>query len=151
MSTEFKKAVAYCRVKIGKQNEQTIELQKNIISQYAKAYGYSITNWYFDEIKPGEKADRPEFQRMMDDVKNGKIRYLIVSDLDRLTKSVWDFARCIKTLEECECSLVSILEKIDDSPEGQEQYTIAKSLAEYLIKNHAEETRRGIANKKTEH
>ena len=40
MKKENKTAVGYCCVKIGEQNEQSIEQQKNLISQYAEAYGY---------------------------------------------------------------------------------------------------------------
>ena len=41
MSTEFKKAVAYCRVKPSEQYEETIEQQKNIINKYAEENGYT--------------------------------------------------------------------------------------------------------------
>ena len=41
----------------------------------------------------GANTDRPAFQRLLEDVKAGKVNCIVCYKLDRLTRSLVDFAR----------------------------------------------------------
>ena len=50
--------------------------------------------------------DRPAFQEMLEDMKAGKINYIVAYKLDRVTRSVRDLEVLISTLEEYHCYLI---------------------------------------------
>ena len=50
--------------------------------------------------------DRPAFQKMLEDMKAGKINYIVAYKLDRVTRSVRDLEVLISTLEEYHCYLI---------------------------------------------
>ena len=137
MSTEFKKAVAYCRVKQGEPYEETVEHQKAIISQYAEAYGYTITDWYCDKVWFDRPTVRPEYRRMMKNVTNGKVHGIIAAQLDRFADNVSDFAESAKVMTEHGCTFVSVAEKIDDSPAGKLMTAIMLNMADYYARQRA--------------
>lgn len=131
MNTKNKEAVAYCRVQPGEQYEETIEQQKNIINKYAEENGYTIAEWYCDKVWFDKKNVRPEFRRMMNSVKRGKIPCIIVPQIERFACDVWDFAESAKALAEHNCGFVSVENQIDDSPVGMNLPAMMLNLAQY--------------------
>ena len=61
----------------------SIETQRTILQQYAKEQGLHVVGEYVDDGWSGTNFERPDFQRMMDDVENGKIGVCIMKDLTR--------------------------------------------------------------------
>ena len=50
--------------------------------------------------------NRPQFQQMIEDMKNGLINYIVAYKLDRVTRSVRDLEVLISTLEKYHCYLI---------------------------------------------
>lgn len=50
--------------------------------------------------------DRPAFQQMLEDMKAGKLNYIVAYKLDRVTRSVRDLEVLISTLEQYHCYLI---------------------------------------------
>ena len=61
----------------------SIETQRTILRQFAKENGFRVVDEYVDDGCSGTSFDRPDFQRMMDDVEAGKINCIITKDLSR--------------------------------------------------------------------
>ena len=51
-------------------------------------------------------SGRPAFQQMLEDMRVGKINYIVAYKLDRVTRSVRDLEVLISELEEHHCYLV---------------------------------------------
>ena len=51
----------------------SIETQRTILQQYAKEQGLHVVGEYVDDGWSGTNFERPDFQRMMDDVEAGKV------------------------------------------------------------------------------
>ena len=68
---------------------------------------------YSDEDFTGANTNRPDLQRLLNDVRNGVIDVLIVYQLDRLSRDVRDFANIYAILEEHHVHFVSVKENID--------------------------------------
>ena len=51
-------------------------------------------------------SGRPAFQQMLEDMRAGKINYIVAYKLDRVTRSVRDLEVLISELEEYHCYLV---------------------------------------------
>lgn len=55
-----------------------------MLTQYAKEHGFLVVEIYVDDGWSGLNFDRPDFNRMLDDIEAGKIDVVITKDLSRL-------------------------------------------------------------------
>ena len=65
-------------------DSESIKTQKAMLSQYATEHGFLITDTYVDDGYSGLNFDRPDFQRMLADIEDGRIDVVITKDLSRL-------------------------------------------------------------------
>lgn len=79
-----RKAVIYARVSTNKQKKD-LENQISIIRQYANSNGYIIDTVYSD-IASGLSFDRGEFQQLVKDVIDHKIKTIFISNKDRFSR-----------------------------------------------------------------
>ena len=71
-----------------KAESNSISNQKSIIKQYAKRFDdLKIVEFYTDDGYSGTTFDRPNFQKMINDIKDKKIDCIIVKDLSRLGRN----------------------------------------------------------------
>jgi len=61
----------------------SIESQRIILQQYAQDNHLHVVGEYIDDGWSGTNFDRPNFQRMMDDVDTGKVNCIVTKDLSR--------------------------------------------------------------------
>ena len=59
--------------------------------------------------------DRPAFQQMLEDMKAGKLNYIVAYKLDRVTRSVRDLEVLISTLEQYHCYLICDRDDVNTS------------------------------------
>ena len=88
IENSYYKTAVYVRLSIensGKDDDgDSIENQTSICKEYiAEHPDLKIYDIYEDNGKKGTHFDRPEFQRMMEDVKGGKVQCILVKDLSR--------------------------------------------------------------------
>ncbi|MBO6231539.1 MAG: recombinase family protein [Ruminiclostridium sp.] len=77
----------YCRLSqddmlAGESN--SITNQKEILLKYAQDNHFPNPQFYVDDGWSGTNFNRPDFMRMIDDMKDGKIGIIITKDLSRL-------------------------------------------------------------------
>lgn len=65
----------------------SIENQKSLLTKYVKKQGWVLVETYCDDGYSGTNFDRPAFQRMLADIKDGRINLVIVKDLSRLGRN----------------------------------------------------------------
>lgn len=70
---------------------------------------------YADRGFSGKNTNRPDFERMMEDIKAGKIKRVIVYKLDRVSRSILDFANMMEIFQQYNVEFVSSTEKFDTS------------------------------------
>ena len=112
-----KKNVAgiYIRVSTEDQVREGFSLgeQKEKLEALCKYKGYEIYKVYKDAgISAKDMTHRPQFQQMIEDMKSGKINYIVAYKLDRVTRSVRDLEILISTLEQYHCYLICDLSLI---------------------------------------
>ena len=76
----------YCRLSNDddlQSESNSITNQKTILKKYADENGFDNTQFYVDDGFSGTNFNRPDFMRMMEDVKAGKIGTVITKDLSR--------------------------------------------------------------------
>lgn len=65
----------------------SISTQRQMLTQYCHEQGLHIYDEYVDDGYSGTNYDRPGFQRMLDDIEDGKINCVITKDLSRLGRN----------------------------------------------------------------
>src|SRR5699024_10102365 len=90
-----------------------LSAQKERLESFCKAQGWSDYKFYIEEGISAKSDKRPVYQKMMEHVKQGKIKTVLVYKLDRIMRSIGDLDRMIKTLEEYDCAFKSATEPFD--------------------------------------
>ena len=83
------RVAAYARVSSGKDAMlHSLSTQVSYFSQYIQSHpGWQFAGVYADEAKTGTKDDRPEFQRMIQDCRDGKIDMIITKAVSRFSRN----------------------------------------------------------------
>ena len=115
-----KKNVAgiYIRVSTEDQAREGFSLgeQKEKLEALCKYKGYEVYKVYKDAgISAKDITHRPQFQQMLEDMKAGKINYIVAYKLDRVTRSVKDLETLISTLEQYHCYLICDRDDVNTS------------------------------------
>lgn len=86
---------------------------------------------FSDKGYSGKNTDRPDFKRMMERVKAGDTTRVIVYRLDRISRSVLDFAELINEFQKYNVEFVSVTERFDTStPIGKAMLMIVMIFAQ---------------------
>lgn len=87
---------------------------------------------YNDGGYSGGTLARPALQHLLTDIKAGKIDCIVVYKIDRLTRSLLDFARIIELLDEHSCSFVAVTQSFNTSDSmGRLMLNVLLSFAQY--------------------
>ena len=118
MNEERKVAGIYIRVSTEDQVREGFSLgeQEEKLKQLCKYKDYKIYKVYKDAgISAKNMSGRPAFQQMLEDMRAGKINYIVAYKLDRVTRSVRDLEVLISELEEHHCYLVCDRDDVNTS------------------------------------
>lgn len=80
----------YCRLSRDDEysgDSASIQTQKSILLRYAQDNGFLNCEYFVDDGFSGTNFNRPDFQRMISLVEQGKIGTVIVKDLSRLGRN----------------------------------------------------------------
>lgn len=122
------KIAIYARKSVANEDSISIESQIEMCKYEARGQECVI---YQDNGYSGKNVDRPDFQRMMLDVKSGKIEKVIVYKLDRISRSVLDFSELMDVFQKYKVDFVSATEHFDtSSPMGRAMLNICVVFAQ---------------------
>lgn len=114
----MKKAVIYARYSCDRQNEQSIDGQIRVCSEFAARQDILLVGTYIDKAMSGTNDNRADFQRMLKDSDRRQWDYVIVYKLDRFSRNKYEMAIHRKHLKDNGIKILSAMENIPDSPEG---------------------------------
>lgn len=115
---ETKNAGIYIRVSTEDQAREGFSLgeQQEKLEQLCKYKDYKVFKIYKDAgISAKDMEHRPAFQQMLQDMRAGKINYIVAYKLDRVTRSVKDLEVLISDLEKHNCYLVCDRDDVNTS------------------------------------
>jgi len=149
MNEEKKNVIAglYPRVSTDDQVREGFSLdeQEKEMKKLCMYKNYQIYKVYREEGVSAKNMNRPKFQEMMQDLKDGKINRIIVYKLDRLTRSIQDLEVICKLIEKYHCSLDSVSEEINtDTAMGVFFIRMTTILAQLEIERTSERTKFGL-------
>jgi site-specific DNA recombinase len=152
--------LARCAVYTRKSTEYNLELafnsldaQREACEAYIKSQAHEgwrlIPSRYDDGAFSGASLDRPALQQLLAGVRAGKIDIVLVYKVDRLTRSLADFAKLIELLDAHGVSFVSVTQSFNTSSSmGRLTLNVLLSFAQFERELIGERVRDKIAASK---
>lgn len=143
-------AAIYARQSVDKRDSISIESQIELCQYELRGAASRV---FKDKGYSGKNTDRPQFQEMMNLVRDGEIDRVVVYKLDRISRSVLDFSLLIQELQSHNVEFVSCTEKFDtSSPMGRAMLNICIVFAQLeretiqmrVVDAYAARSRRGF-------
>ena len=144
------KIAIYARKSVFREDSISIESQIELCEYEARGEDYLV---YKDNGYSGKNTDRPDFQRMISDIKAGVISKVIVYKLDRVSRSVLDFSELMDLFQKYKVDFVSATEHFDTSnPMGRAMLNICvvfaqlerETIQQRVIDAYASRSRKGF-------
>src|SRR6202142_3107476 len=159
MSAEIK-AILRCAIYTRKSSEEGLEQSFNsldaqreaceafILSKRQEGWGV-LPNRYDDGGYSGGTMERPALKRLLDDVAANKINVIVVYKVDRLTRSLADFAKIVEALDAKAVSFGSVTQQFNTTTSmGRLTLNILLSFAQFEREVTGERIRDKIAASK---
>ena len=83
------------RTESWRNKSQSLETQESLARSFAKEKGLIVAKCYIDYEYSGKTFNRPAYQNMMEDIKNGVINCIIIRDLSRLGRNYIEMGQLI--------------------------------------------------------
>jgi len=120
----------YARQSVDK-GEQSLSIGGQIEECKKKLGSATDFEVYQDSGFTGANTNRPSFQKMMTDIKNGAVEKVIVWKLDRISRSLLDFAKIIEVFNTHNVSFDSVIDNFDTAtPMGRAMLSIVMVFAQ---------------------
>ena len=128
---------------------QAVKL-KNMESSFGEVVGV-----YIDRAKSGKDTNRLELQKMLIDIREGKINLVMASELSRISRSIKDFSEIWELMKANDCCFLSLRENFDTTTAAGEMvlYTVAniaqferRQVSERVSANMKSRSERGLYN-----
>src|SRR6202022_3045987 len=131
----------------------SLDAQREACEAYIKSQAHEgwrlIPDRYDDGALPGAPLDRPALQDLLADVRAGKITVVVVYKVDRLTRSLADFAKLVELFDQYGVSFVSITQSFNTtSSMGRLPLNVLLSFAQFEREVIGERVRDKIAASK---
>lgn len=129
----------------------SLEAQKERLHKEAEHRGMKVVGEYSDEGKSGKNIKgRPEFQKMLDDIKTGKdkVDYVLVFKLSRFGRNTADTLNSLQYMEDFGVNLLCVEDGIDSAgASGKLMISVLAAVAEIERDNIKEQTMAGRQQK----
>ena len=158
--TTQQKAVVRCAIYTRKSSEEGLEQSFNSLDAQREACEAFVVSqrhegWralptpYDDGGYSGGGMERPALKRLLEDVNAGKVDTIVVYKVDRLTRSLADFAKIVETLDARGVSFVSVTQQFNTTTSmGRLTLNILLSFAQFEREVAGERIRDKVAASK---
>ena len=135
------------------QNFNSLDAQYEASSAYITSQAHAgwalIRSRYDDGGYSGGSTDRPNLQRLLQDVRDRKIDIIVVYKVDRLTRSLADFAKLVELFDAHDVSFVSVTQQFNTTTSmGRLTLNVLLSFAQFEREVTSERIRDKIAASK---
>src|SRR6201981_3141445 len=155
-SVKSVRCAIYTRVSTDRGLDQefnSLDAQYEAASAYIRSQAHAgwtlIRSRYDDGGFSGGSTDRPSLQRLLDDVRCRKIDVIVVYKVDRLTRSLADFAKLVELFDAHDVSFVSVTQQFNTTTSmGRLTLNVLLSFAQFEREVTSERIRDKIAASK---
>jgi site-specific DNA recombinase len=135
------------------QEFNSLDAQYDAASAYIKSQAHAgwtlIRSRYDDGGYSGGSTDRPDLQKLLDDIRARKLDVIVVYKVDRLTRSLADFAKLVELFDAHGVSFVSVTQQFNTTTSmGRLTLNVLLSFAQFEREVTSERIRDKIAASK---
>jgi site-specific DNA recombinase len=125
----------------------SLDAQREACEQYVASRGWlALPQRYDDGGFTGANLERPGFQQLLQDIDAGKIDLVVVYKVDRLSRSLLDFAQVMHRFDQAGVAFVSVTQNFSTADAmGRLTLNMLMSFAEFEREMIAERTRDKMA------
>lgn len=156
----MKPVTKYCAVYTRKSSDEGLEQEFNSLDaqreaclayiQSQKSEGWTtVKQSYNDGGFSGGTMERPALQQLLTDIKAGKVHIIVVYKIDRLTRSLMDFAKLVEVFDQYGVTFVSVTQSFNTTTSmGRLTLNVLLSFAQFEREVTGERIRDKIAASK---
>ena len=140
-------AALYARVSSDRQDvDLSVAAQLRALRDHAEKNGYLVAREYIDEAQSGQIADRPQFQRMLDEARKPEAPFkeILVWKFSRFSRKREHAVAYKSMLRRRGIKVTSVTEQAEDNATGRLLEGIIESVDEFYSANLAQEVLRGM-------
>lgn len=160
----MKKIALYIRVSTEEQariQDGSLVSQRNRLEEFVEGQNRRDHNWghivdvYVDEGRSAKDLKRPEFQRLLNDVRHGRINLILSTELSRMSRSIRDFCDIWDLFKKHQTNFITLREQFDTTTAAGEMMVFnlinfaqfeRKQTAERISANWVSRAKRGLWN-----
>jgi DNA invertase Pin-like site-specific DNA recombinase len=144
-------AIGYARVSTDKQADRGVSLdaQTEKIRAMALVHNARLIDIVVESGESAKSLNRPGMQKLLALVDSGQVQTVIISKLDRLTRSVKDLCTLLERFERHGVALISVAESLDtSSAAGRLVLNIMTAVSQWEREAIGERTRDALSHKR---
>lgn len=159
----MKRVGIYLRVSTEEQariQDGSLVSQRQRLIEYVEGQNRRGPNWghivdFYCDDKSGKDMNRPEFQRLLQDVKCGRVNLILATELSRLSRSLRDFCEVWDLFKQHQTGFITLREQFDTTTAAGEMMVFnlmnftqyeRKQTAERISANWQSRAKRGLWN-----
>jgi len=145
------RVIAYVRVSTEEQanSRAGLEAQRSAIATEAEARGWTLVRVVEDAGFSAKDLKRPGIRAVLEAMKAGEADTLVVAKLDRLSRSMLDFAGLMATAQKQSWGLVALDVNVDTTtPSGEVMANVMAAFAQFERRLIGQRTREALAKRR---
>jgi site-specific DNA recombinase len=132
------------------QKFNSLDAQREACEAYIKSQAFqgwkTLPQQYNDPAYSGGNLDRPSLKRLLADIEAGKVDVIVVYKIDRLTRSLADFAKLVEAFDAKSVSFVAVTQQFNTTTSmGRLTLNVLLSFAQFERELSAERVRDKVA------
>jgi DNA invertase Pin-like site-specific DNA recombinase len=132
------------------QEFNSLDAQREACEAYVKSQaslGWEVLSQHYDDpAYSGGNLDRPALKRLLRDIEHGRIDVVVVYKIDRLTRSLADFAKLVETFDAHSISFVAVTQQFNTTTSmGRLTLNVLLSFAQFERELASERVRDKVA------
>jgi site-specific DNA recombinase len=132
------------------QEFNSLDAQREACEAYIKSQasqGWTVLPQHYDDpAYSGGNLDRPALKKLLRDIEHGKVDVVVVYKIDRLTRSLADFAKLVETFDARAISFVAVTQQFNTTTSmGRLTLNVLLSFAQFERELASERVRDKIA------
>lgn len=143
------RVVGYARYSTDRQTENSIEYQLAAIKQYCEENKIKLYKCYIDPERSGSNVDRPGFQELLFDARQGLVSKVIIYDISRGSRDIVDWFMFRKEMMALDVEVISVTQRLGDltNPSDYIQELIQAGMAQFGLLDTRKKTMDGLDSK----
>ena len=149
MKQSDKMTALYCRLSRDDESQgdsNSIVNQKAYLSRYAKEHSFRNTEFFVDDGYTGANFQRPDWQRMMALVEDGKIGTVITKDMSRIGRNYLEVGRYTEiTFPQNNVRFIAVNSGVDSANQQDNEFVpFVNIINEYYVRDGSKKVRTSL-------